>query len=269
MNSGNFTRTLLFLVIVIGISLCTEVTIAGEGKNDVEKNRAAIAKVELPPRDSAEYWIIRSQTMTEFIPFMTQKRTEFMKSSKLMEGFLVKIDKAKDFYDSGVKAPDDHKLYMEVVGLTSRIAQANENLTEKRPNWEECVELAMKMVMLEGYLPTNVADKQELKIIMQLSAQKEKYGMKIRNELHDLVQKCLNAWFYLGTINMQGAFREYKLIEEEKERIEKEKAFEQRKKQLQARSVRGDRMEDMRRYDARYRRNRINYNNYGYYRYRW
>jgi hypothetical protein len=261
--------TTLVLVMLAMIELGAGIAAAGEDKNAVDEKAAALEKMELPSKDSAEYWVIRTQTMTEFIPFMTQKRAEFRKTSKLMMDFLLKIGKAADFHDSGVKAPDDHKLYLEFVGLADRAAQANVHLQEKRPSWEETVECAMKMIMVEGYLPTDVADEEELQTIKRLCAQKEKYGQKVRDELHGLVQECLDAWFYLDTIGKQGAFKEYKYLQEENERKEKEEALEERKEQVRERASRIDRLKEMRRYDARYRRNRINFLNYGYGRYRW
>lgn len=266
MNSRT-VALILILDMVVGIVPGAEITTATEDKNVADKDLTTIAKVVLPSKDTAEYWIIRTQTMNEFIPFMTEKRTEFRKTFKLISDFLVKIGKAQDFVKDGVKAPDDPKLHMEVLGLANRIAQADVQLPQKRASWEGSVELAMKVIMIEGYLPTDVADSEEFLTIKRLCAQQEKYGRKVRNELHDLVQKCLNVWFYLDTIDKQGAFREYKYLEEEKERQEKEKALKERHEQLRAlASRRGDSLKAMRRYDSRYRRNRFTY---GYGRYGW
>ena len=66
---------------------------------------------------------------------MTQKRTEFKETRKLMAEFLVSIDKGEAFLKSGVKAPDDPKLYHEVIGMDDRIAQADVNLPKKRLEW--------------------------------------------------------------------------------------------------------------------------------------
>jgi superfamily II DNA/RNA helicase len=213
--------------------------------------------------------------MTEFIPFFTQKRSEFKETFKLMAQFLVKIDKAQDFLGSGVKAPDDPKLYMEVVGVADRVAQVDVNLPEKPLGWEQSVELAMEIIMYEGYLPTDVADEEELQTIKRLCAQKERYGQKVRKELHDLVQKCLNVWFYLDTIDKQAAFKEYAYLEKERERKEQEKEREAREEQRREwreaqREARADQkfyLKEQRRYDMwRRRENRLSYR---YSRYRW
>ncbi|MCP4262845.1 MAG: hypothetical protein GY774_35850 [Planctomycetes bacterium] len=259
MKSRNVTLTLI-LVMVVGIVLGAEMTTAGEGKNVADKDMAALAKVELPSKTTSEYWIIRTQTLTEFIPFLTQKRTEFRKISELISQFLVKTGKSQDFVRSGVKAPESAKLYREVLGIGERVAQVEVDLPDKMPTWEESVELAMRIIMTEGYLPTDVTDQEELLSIKRLCAQKEKYAQKVRKELHGLVQKSLNVWFYLETIDKQGAFREYAFLEKEKERKEKEEAVKEKQAQLrEQRAGRVNVSKGMRRYDARYRRNRFTY----------
>jgi len=283
------TITLILVVaMVAGIVSGAETATTGVGKNVVDKGMPAAPEVKLPSKDTVEYWVIRSQTLTEFVPYMTQKRTEFKETRKLMSEFLVSIGKGEDFLKSNVKAPDNPKLYHEVIGMGDRIAQADVNLPEKRLDWEPGVEFAMRIIMIEGYLPTHVADDEEFETIKQLCAQKEKYGQKVREELHGFVQECLDVWFYLDTIDKQAAYREYAFLVEEKERKEKEAGRAERDAQRRDRRMqegearkawefdkREQRRADMqaRRYDVRprgynvrYRSNRFNYT---YRRYRW
>ena len=264
---------IIVVVMAVGIVLGAETTTVGGDKNVVGKDMVAAPTLKLPSKDIAEYWVIRTQTMTEFIPFLTQKRSEFKETSELLAQFLVKIDKAQDFLNSGVKAPNDPKLYMEVIGVADRVAQVDVNLPEKPLTWEQSVELAMGIIMYDGYLPTDVADEEELQTIKRLCFQKEKYGKKVRKELRDLVQKCLNVWYYLDTIDKQAAFKEFAYLKKEMERKEKEKDREARDKRRQEqrmaqREARAawefERKEQGK--QVRYRRSRLNY---GYSRHRW
>ena len=59
--------TILALAMIIGIASGAETATTGVGKNVVDKEMPAPAEAKLPSKDTVEYWIIRTQTMTEFI----------------------------------------------------------------------------------------------------------------------------------------------------------------------------------------------------------
>ncbi len=88
------------------------------------QNKDTAAAEKLPPKDTVEYWVIRSQTLTEFIPLLTKKRTEFKKISKLMARFLVKTGKSQAFLDSKIEAPQNPELYIKVIGIADRVKEA-------------------------------------------------------------------------------------------------------------------------------------------------
>jgi hypothetical protein len=90
--------------------------------------------------------------------------------------------------------------------------------------------------MNEGYLPTDVSGKEELKTIKKICAQKEEYGRKIRKELHGHVQKCMDIWFYLETLDKQQECKKYVRLEKEKQ----QKAQEDRTQKEKVLAAAGD-----------------------------
>jgi hypothetical protein len=185
--------------------------------------------VRLPGKETAEYWVIRSQALTEFVPFLTQKRAEFQEVRKLMRQYLDETGKASDYLASGVKAPDTAAVYAQALGLTDELARLNVKLPEKPATWEQLVTVAMEHTIFEGYFPTDVASGEELTTIKRICGQKETYGKKVRSELHDTIRDCMNIWTYLGTINAQAECRTYVYREKEAARIAKEEELRQRR----------------------------------------
>ncbi|MHC4552815.1 MAG: hypothetical protein ACYSUT_08635, partial [Planctomycetota bacterium] len=178
---------LLFTITCIGFSADTE-----------------SAEAKLPPKDTTLYWNIRSEAVSELIPFLTSKRTELKKKTQFLADYLLKIDKATEFVDSDVKDPEDMKYYVEVLNLTKNFNDANIPIPEKRPTWDELVEIAMQHVMFEGYMPTEIEGETEMLMFQELCKKKEEYGRKVRKDVHDVLTKGVRIWIYLGTINEQG-----------------------------------------------------------------
>lgn len=226
----------LVAIVIAGLSVAlgAENKPQAQNKSMASKDKVVVSK--LPSKDTAQYWVLRSQTMTEFIPLLTKKRTEFKSNSKLMSQYLKKIAKTQDFLDSGIKAPDSPELYAKAVGIADRMARANIEVPEKTLPWEQAVELAMTLIMNEGYLPTDVSGKEELKTIKKICAQKEEYGRKIRKELHGHVQKCMDIWFYLETLDKQQECKKYVRLEKEKQ----QKAQEDRTQKEKVLAAAGD-----------------------------
>jgi hypothetical protein len=204
-----------FMIAGLNIAFGAEKVPPAQEKSIESKNEAAVVK--LPPKDSAQYWVLRSQTLTEFIPLLTKKRTEFENNAKLMSQYLEKSGKKQEFLDSKIKSPDSPELYAKAVGIADRMAKANIEIPEKSLTWEEAVELAMRLILNEGYLPADVSGEDELNTMKKICQQQETYGEKIRKELHGHVQKCMDIWFYLETLGKQQECKEYVRLEKEKQ----------------------------------------------------
>lgn len=214
-----YSKMMIVLIVIASFNLAfaqeTAAEKAPEAQNAeeatvaAEESREAADDLKLPGKDTAEYWVIRSQTCTEFIPLMTQLRSEKKETVDLMIQFLKKIGKAQDFLKSGVKAPRSLELLFKETGEDTMYAEMGLELPEKQLDWDQSIEDAMRFVLSEGYNPTNVAGAEELAIIKQLCAQKEKYGKKVGKELDETIWEGLDIWFYLETIGQQEACDEF------------------------------------------------------------
>lgn len=169
----------------------------------VEKVEAE-PEIQLPAKDTTLYWNIRSEAVSELIPYLTSKRSEIKKKMKFLADYLLDIGKASEFAASDTKAPEDMKYYAEVLNLTKSFEEANIPIPEKRPTWDEVVEIAMKHVMFEGYVPTEIEGTEEAEMYKELCKNKERYGQKVREDLHDAITKGVRMWIYLGTIDEQA-----------------------------------------------------------------
>lgn len=232
----------------------------------------ATATIELPSKETAEYWVIRSQALTELIPFMTQKRAEFKETHRLMAQYLDSIGKGEDFIRSGAKAPDDPEIYAEALGIADEIKASGVKLPKKPLTWDQLVEIAMQHELHVGYMPTHVSDAEELAMIRKVCQQKQTYGQKVRRDLGDVVKKCMNIWVYLGTIDRQGDCKVYLYREREKERLAKEEQMRQRR---EARAAMGHEVRAQREYERERMKNEQMWENRRrrmdrrYYGYRW
>jgi hypothetical protein len=264
MKGVKMTRTGLCVILVCAI--CT----VGWGAENTEKKpeqSEAPLETKLPPKDSATYWVVRSQTMTELIPFLTKKRSEFKGHFKMITQYLDKIGKGEDFLKSGIKAPNTPAVYAEALGISDEIAERNVKLPDKPLTWDQVVEFGMGHVIYEGYMPTDVSGEEELEMIKKICKQKEKYGQKVRKEMREDVKRCLNIWTYLGTINKQEEARVYAFME--KDRLEKARREELNRRREDSAEISRQRREAEKRNAWQRRQNLLNdrYNrSYYYYR---
>jgi hypothetical protein len=216
--------------VIVLFSMACVVACCGAQSNQGE-NAPEISKeqdIGLPAKESTTYWVIRSQAMVELIPFLTKKRTEFKGHLKLLTDYLTSIGQAEAFLASGTEAPLSPRLYAEALGKTEEMKERHIPLSDKPLTWEQTVELAMKHVLREGYLPTDIEGEEELRMYKDICKQKEKYGNKVRKEVRQVAQKAMNIWLYLGKIDQQGR---YKLFVYETKKLERE-ARAQRKERI-------------------------------------
>jgi type III secretory pathway component EscV len=220
------------LVVFVVLATFVATGFAAESKKNKDSKKAKEqleAKIELPAKGTSEYWVVRSQAMTELIPFLTKKRSEFNEHLEMLGQFLDEINKGEDFLNSGITAPDTPETYAKALDIAEKINK-NIQLPDKPMTWEEVAELAMEHIMYEGYMPTDVQGPEELEMLKKICGQKERYGQKVRKDLRQVVKKCMNIWTYLGTIEQQEAARVYAYREKER----KQKEYDEKLQALKA-----------------------------------
>ena len=231
----------VFLVLVLSVNLC----LAAEGDKKVSPEEKISpteqmhADIKLPSKDSTEYWIIRSQSITELIPFLTKKRTEMKGNLKLFTDYLMVIDKGEAFVASDLEVKFTPTIYAKALGIYDELESKGVNFPDKLLTWDQTVEFAMRFVLQEGYMPVDIDGKEELDMYKKICMQKEKYGVKVQKEVRQILNKCVRVWTYLGTIEKQSAFRVFAYQEKEaKELARKERLAEGRAGLAAARDVR-------------------------------
>ncbi|MHC4061380.1 MAG: hypothetical protein ACYSR6_07200 [Planctomycetota bacterium] len=241
---------MLFLMLCVGVCFAAE-TKQVENPEAVAENE----EIQLPPKESNTYWVVRSQAMMELTPFLTKKRTEFKGHLKLLGDYLMSIGQAENFLTSGINATLTPKLYAEALGKTEEFKEKRIPLSDKPLTWDQIVELAMKHVLREGYLPTDIEGEEELKMYKNICAQNEKYGRKVRKELREVVQKCINIWLYLEKIDKQAECRVFALQVKKQEREAREA---RRQKMVEEARARRKEQQEFKKQDAwLYRQNRL------------
>ncbi len=220
-----------------------------------ETNNEKTNPVKQLDKKSAEYWIVRSQAMTELVPFLTITRTEAKGHYTALTDYLVHVGKGKEFARSGIKASFSPAKYAKAIGKTEDFVEKNIELPDKPFTWDQLVEFAMEFVMEEGYIPTDVDGKKEIEMIKKICRQKEKYGKKVRDELRKVAQECMNMKAYMESIDQFEECIKYSRYQEaEKERAKKERQ-RQGKDELAARER--VRRENQKQNEWRDRQNRI------------
>ncbi|MHC5082559.1 MAG: hypothetical protein ACYTET_01275 [Planctomycetota bacterium] len=205
-----------------------------------EMQQPEIQDVKLPPRDSMEYWNIRSTAVTEFIPYLTKKRTEMKKTRQMLADYLIKIGKGEAFAAKNVPVPTDMKVYTDMLGITQKLTDAN-LMPKERPSWDQLVEeVAMKHVVQEGYLPTDIEEGDDAKLYSDLCKKKEEYGQKVRRDLRQYAEQAAKMWVYLDSINELDNYKVYMVdLKLEKKSIqagERQMAIEQERQARVARA---------------------------------
>jgi len=188
--------------------------------------------IQLPEKDSPEYWVVRSEGIGELTPLLTKKRAEIKKKRQMLADYLLKIGEAENMAAANVQVPDDPALYAKALGVDQDLKDLNA-MPKKRPTWEELAQFSMRFVLHEGYRPMHFDSVEDAKGFADVCIKKEQYAQKVRKEMLGYVEDCLKMWTYLGTINQQSAAKEWavgmKLDAEKMKNAERAKLAEDRR----------------------------------------
>jgi hypothetical protein len=178
----------------------------------------------LPDKDSEEYWVIRSAAINELTAFLTKKRTEVKTKIQYFKDYMgtIGLDYTKDFFAADIQVPNDVRLRAQILGILDKIEAKNIKLPQKPFTWEELVSLAMKMEMEEGYTPMQIENEEELEQFKIILDRKEKFAIKVREEMEKYVQTAIKGWVYLGQMNKQEDFKVFALQVSEKKKQDQE-----------------------------------------------
>lgn len=178
-----------------------------EEQMQAEKSR--FDAIELPEKDSPEYWIIRSEAVTELTPVLTQKRAEMKQKRQMLADYLLQIGKGSEMASQNIEVPDDPKLYAQALGVDDVLKEKEVEMPNRLATWEETAEFAMRFIIDEGYVPMQFDGAEDLASYIELTKKKEQYAQKVRKEMRAYVKDALKMWIYLGTINEQAKAKEW------------------------------------------------------------
>jgi hypothetical protein len=188
--------------------------------------------IQLPEKDSPEYWVVRSEAMGELTPLLTKKRAEMKEKRQMLADYLLKIGEAENMAAANVQVPDDPALYAKALGVDQDLKDLNA-MPKKRPTWEELAQFSMRFVLHEGYRPMQFDSVEDAAGFAEVCRKKEQYAQKVRKEMLGYVKDSLKMWTYLGTINQQSAAKEWavgmKLDAEKMKNAERAKLAEDRR----------------------------------------
>lgn len=254
----------MILTICVGISFAAE-----NGGDDLVYELKKVGDSYVSVED---YLVIKSQALTELIPFLTRTRREAKGHYKALTDYIKHIGKGRDFLDSGITGPSSPAEYARLTGKAEEFEKNNIKLPEKWMTWDQLAELAMEFVLHEGYVPTDVNGPEEIEMFKQICERKKKYGKKVQTDLRKILQDCLDMKAYLDSINEFEAFVKYaRYQKEQKEQARKEELERRRKDRVVAerseakekrqaiKDARRDRAVDDRAWRERQRRFRYTY----------
>jgi len=190
------------------------------------------AQPALPEKGTTEYWVIRSEAIQEFIPFLTKKRSEMKTRLKMLADYLVEIGKASEFAEQNMAITYDPAVYAEILRIGPGLQKMNVEAPKERPSWDQLVEIAMQHVLFEGYLPIEVEDSEKTQYT-EACKKKEEYGQKVRGDLRTIMDQCARMWVYLDRIGQLGTFkaREADVYLQQKADVASERAMAMEEKQ--------------------------------------
>jgi hypothetical protein len=192
-----------------------------------------LVDIQLPPKDSPEYWVVRSEAMGELTPLLTKKRAEMKQKRQMLADYLLKIGKGEEMAAAQIEVPDDPALYAKALGVAEGLQERDVTLPKKTPTWDELAEFAMRFVLYEGYVPMEFDGPEDVASFIEVGKKKEAYAQKVRKEMRSYVKDCLKMWIYLGQIDQQSAAKEWavqmKLDAEKSKAAERGAMAEQRR----------------------------------------
>lgn len=176
---------------------------------DVIPEEVKFEDIKLPEKGTPDYWVVRSDAVTELTRLLTSKRAEMKKKRMLLADYLTKIGQAEAMASAKVEVPEDPALYAKAMGLTESFEERDIPLPKKLPTWEESAEFAMRFIIFEGHAPMEFDGAEDIQSFADVCMKKEAYAQKVRREMRAYVKDCLKIWTYLGTIGEQGACKEW------------------------------------------------------------
>ncbi len=222
-------KTILLIMLLAGVTIVFAQDNTGElnteGKDQDSTEFEGISL--LPEKDSLEYWMIRSQALTELSPFLSRARREAKSHYYALTKYIKYTGKGQAFLDSGITVPYNPAEYAKAIGKSEDFVAKNIELPERPMPWEEFVEWAMEFVLNEGYVPAGADGDEEVKMIKNICKQKEAYTKKIRKGLQEVAQNCMEMKAYLESIDQFEACKKYTRYQKE----EKDKARRERSKE--------------------------------------
>jgi hypothetical protein len=225
------------MLIVVIMSTLVAVSFAEETEKTESKSesKAIVGSTSDAIAEQAEYWIIRSQALTELVPFLTKIRTEARGHYRALTDYLKYIGKGQEFLHSGIKASSSPAEYAKAIGKSEEFVEKNIELPDKPMTWGQLVEWAMEFVKQEGYIPTDVESTEEIEMIKKTCEQKEKYGKKVRDELRKIAQDCMDMKAYLESIDQFEACVKWARYQKEEAAKAKTERLQQGREQRAAR----------------------------------
>jgi hypothetical protein len=259
------------VVVLLASFVCVAENAAPAAKNAPAEAKTEAApyggleEITLPAKDSAEYWVVRSQAVNDLTSFLTQKRAELKEKLSYFVAYLDQIGKTEDMVASNIEGTDDPAVRAMALGITDELQNKNITLPKKPLSWEELVEFSMKYIESEGYSPIDIVGDEEMASFKNILKRKETFCLKVREETLGIVDKAVKSWLYLGTIEKQKDFRLYMLEQKQQKAQARE---EQRKaiieKQGEAARQRREMQKDAKAQDKQ-NRMQNQYYGYGYY----
>ncbi len=208
------------LVTILLVTLLISVVVGAEQNpsENVQATDQSENVIQLPPSNTPEYWNVRSEAISELLPLLTKKRSQTKSLKQLLTDYLLNIDKASDFADKNIPIPEDVNVYFEILQIGQGLQEMNIPKPTKSPSWDDIMEVSMKHVVFEGYLPTHVEEGEDLAHFMEMCKKKEEYGQKVRKELRAAADQCARMWVYLDSIGRKDDFKvSYVALREEQE----------------------------------------------------
>jgi len=160
MKTKKMVFLLTVMVVVVGASGVTKVSEVAADEPAVAEESPALAEsaveevkfenIQLPVKDTPEYWVVRSEAMGELTPLLTRKRADMKKKRQMLADYLLKIGRAEDMAAAEVKVPDDPTLYAKALGLIDEYKQQDIALPAKLPTWEETAQFSMRFVLYQS-----------------------------------------------------------------------------------------------------------------------
>ncbi len=220
------TITIMILTICVGISFAAE--------NGGDDPIYELKKIGDDKYVSVEdYLVIRSQALTELIPFLTRTRAEAKGHYKALTDYLKHIGKGQDFLDSSITGSSSPAEYVKLIGKAEEFEKNKIKLPEKYMTWDQLLDLAMEFVTNEGYVPTDVEGPEEIDMFKQICERKAKYGKKVQTDLRKIAQDCMDMKAYLDSIKKFEACVKYtRYQKEQKEQAKKEEMERRREEQI-------------------------------------